>query len=235
MKQKTINALYALRECARRAVTPCLMYLFCGMLALAASAIPDENANVRLILVIVCVVFAAFLNVDQGIRIGRKHFQTFLSGEVRRSNGMDTIHNKDRNAYKYEMEYRWYKGIITGIIICIPLIIFCVVYAAGNYFSNENLRDVSNLVLLMFCGWAIIPVYLSAIAIDPNITVNVLWSLYMCALPILITSVSYIIGKKVEEKAYFEKQARIDSINNGEKPLSNREKKRRERENRKFR
>lgn len=204
------------------------MYLFCGMLALAASAIPDENAEVRLILVIVCVVFAAFLNVDQGIRVGRKHFQTFLSGEVRRSSGIDTARNKDRNAYKYEMEYRWYKGVIIGIIACVPLIICCVVYASGNYFDNEVLTGAGNLVLIMICGWAIIPLYLILGEI------NVLWSLYFCALPIVITSVSYIIGKKVEEKAYNERQARIESINNGEKPLSNREKKRRERENRKF-
>lgn len=228
MKQKIINALYVLSECARRAVTPCLMYLFCGMLALAASAISDENAAVRLVLVIICVIFAAFLNVDQGIRVGRKHFQTFLSGEVRRAGGMSTRNNKDRNTYKREMEYRWYKGLLIGVIVCIPLVICCVVYASGNFFNNETLSDASNLVLIMLCGWAVIPLYLIFGEI------NVLWSLYFCALPIVITSVSYIIGKKLEEKAYNEKQARLESVNKGEKPLSNREKKRRERENRRF-
>lgn len=229
MKQKIINALYVLKECARRAFTPCIMYFFCGMLALAASAIPDENAVLRLVLVIACVALAAFLNVDQGVRVGRKHFQTYLSGEVRRANGIDTANNKDRNAYKLEMEYRRYKGVIIGLIACLPLIICCIVYASGGYFDNENLQSLTNFVMIMFCGCAIIPLVL--IFGD----INVLWSLCFCALPIIITSVSYIVGKRLEEKAYLEKQARIESINNGEKPISNREKKRRERENRRFR
>jgi len=229
MKQRIINALYVLKECARRAVTPALMYLFFGMLALAASAISDENAWLRLFLAILCVLGAAALNVDQGVRVGKKHYQMYLSGEVRRSGGIETINNKDRKTYKFEMEYRWYKGFLTGVIICVPLIICCIIYASGNYFNNENLSSASNLVMIMFCGWAIIPLVL--IFGD----INVLWSLCFCAIPIIVTTVSYLVGMAIEKKAYLEREARLESIRNGERPVSNREKKRQERENRRFR
>lgn len=229
MKQKIISALYVLRECARRAVTPSVEYLFCGMLALAASAIPDENAWLRLVLALACVLLAVVLNVDQGVRVGRKHYQTFLSGEVRRSRGIETINNRDRKTYKIEMEYRPYKGFITGIIICIPVVICCIIYAAGNYAGSLEVADVGGVVLLMFCGWARVPLGLIFSGISP------VWSLCACVLPLVATTVSYIIGANLEKKDYIEKQERMDSIRNGEKPISNREKKRRERENRKFR
>jgi len=229
MKQKIINALYVLKECARRSVTPSVEYLFCGMLALAASAIPDENAWLRILLAVACLVLAVFLNVDQGVRVGRKHYQIFLSGEVRRNRGIETLNNKDRKTYKFEMEYRPYKGFVTGIIICIPLIICCIIYAAGNRANNLELSSVGDVVLLMFCGWARVPLGLIFQGISP------VWSLCLCVLPIAATTISYIVGAALERKAYNEKEERIKSINNGEKPLSNREKKRMERENRKFR
>lgn len=228
MKQKMINALYILRECARRSVTPGLMYLFFSMIALAVLTISDDMAWLRLALVLLFVLCAAALNVDQGIRVGKKHYQMYLSGEVRRNSGIATVNNADRKTYKREMEYAWYKGLITGIIICVPLVICCVVYSAGGYFDNENLQNLSNFVMIMFCGWAIIPLTLIFGQI------NVLWTLCCCALPIIVSTVSYIIGKNLEQKAYEEREARLESIRRGEKPVSNREKKRQERENRRF-
>lgn len=227
MKQKIINALYVLKECARRAFTPALMYFFLGMLALAASAVPEDMAGLRLFLVILCVLFAAFLNFDQGIRIGKKHYQTYLSGEVRRANGIETINNSDRKTYKREMEYAWYKGLIIGLIICVPVVICCLIYAAGGYFNNENLSDASNYIMILFCGWALIPLVL--IFGD----ISVLWSLTLCALPIIVTVVSYIVGKTLEKRDYELKQRHAEMAR-GQAPVSNREKKRRERENRKF-
>lgn len=228
MKQKMINALYILRECARRSVTSGLEYLFCSMLALAATNISDDAGVLRLILVIACVLLAAVLNADQGIRVGKKHFQMYLSGEVRRNSGIETVNNADRKTYKREMEYAWYKGLITGIIICVPLVICCVVYGVGGYFDNENIQSLGNFVMVLLCGWAIIPLTL----IFPSI--NVLWTLCCCALPIIVSAVSYIVGKTLEQKAYEEREARMESVRRGEKPVSNREKKRAERENRRF-
>lgn len=229
MKQKIISALYILRECARRAVTPAVEYLFCGMLALAASAISDENAWLRIVLALACVVLAVVLNVDQGVRVGRKHYQTFISGEVRRARGIETVNNKDRKTYRIEMEYRPYKGFVIGLIICLPVVICCIIYAAGNYAGSLDVADVGDVVLLMFCGWSRVPLGLIFNGISP------IWSLCPCVLPVAATAVSYIIGANLEKKAYNEQQTRMESIRNGEKPLSNREKKRRERENRKFR
>jgi len=227
MKQKIINALYVLRECARRAFTPAIMYFFLGMLALAASTVPDDMSTIRLLLVFACVIFAAALNFDQGMRVGKKHYQMYLSGEVRRASGIETINNADRKTYRREMEYAWYKGLFIGLIICVPVVICCLIYAAGGYFDNEKLSATGNLIMIMFCGWALIPLVL--IFGD----INVLWSLTCCAIPIIVTFVSYIVGKTLEKRDYELKQRRAE-IARGQVPVSNREKKRRERENRKF-
>ncbi len=224
MKDNLIIAWRTFVECLRRGATPFLMYMTCSMVALACLNI--QNMTLQYFLVGLCILFGVVFNVDLAMSVGKKHYQMLLSGNIRRYNSIETLRNKDRKSYKYEMEYRWYKGIFIGLCICLPIIIVCFIYAIFGLEANEG--GIGRLVLLMICGWAVIPLQY----IDKFISIY--WTLACCILPVVVTEVSYILGALKEKKDYEEREARMERVRKGEKEESNRSKRKRERENRKF-
>ncbi len=211
------------RECLRRCVTPYLMYLVCGMLGLAS--LNFSSQLVQYILVGACIVLAVIFNADLAMNYGKTHYKMLETGNIRRRNEMAIYDNKDRKSYRYEMEYHPVKGFCIGLCICIPTLLISLIYFV---FSADPTNTVGKFFLILFCGWAIIPLEW----INPSISIY--WTLACCLLPILVTGLFYNIGALKERREEMERAARMESVKRGQKPVSNREKKRRERVNRTF-
>lgn len=224
MKLKWKIFLRTVFECFKRSVTPFMMYMFCSMTALACLNL--ENKTVQVLLVAACILFAVALNVDLGFNYGKKHYQMYLSGNIRRNNDMAIYDNTDRKSYQYEMEYRPYKGFVIGLFICIPVVIVCLFYALFGL-NSESGQVTARLIILLVSGWAILPWEMAGLLSTPFLT------LLSCLLPVLVTGIFYILGAKKEEKDAREREARMQAVMNGEKE-SNRQKKKREREKRNF-
>lgn len=224
MKNKWILFWRCARECLRRAVTPFLMYLMCSTIAVACLSI--SAFTVQVILIAGCVLLAVVLDADLSFAVGKKHYQMLMTGNIRRRNNMEIFSNKDKKSYRYEMEYRWYKGFITGACICIPVVIVCLIYVIGGFDTTDaDTAYYGKLVLLIISGWAIIPWEL----IEGEISLY--FSLVSCVLPICVTGIFYILGARKERNDALKKEARMEAIKNAGKE-SNRAKKKRERENR---
>lgn len=224
MKNKWILFWRVARECLRRAVTPFLMYLMCSMVAVACLSISVYALQV--ILIAGCILLAVVLDADLSFAVGKKHYQMLMTGNIRRRNNMETFSNKDKKSYRYEMEYRRYKGFIIGACICIPVVAICLIYVVGGFDTTvSDAAYYGKLALLLISGWAIIPWEL----IEGEISLY--FSLASCVLPICVTGISYLLGARKERNDALAKESRMEAIKNAGKE-SNRAKKKRERENR---
>lgn len=206
-------------ECFKRSLTPFLMYMFCSMIALVCLNIPSDGF--KAVLVGFFILLGAVFNADLSMGYGKDNYKMLLTGNIRRANEIDTVLNNDRKSYRREREYSPYKGFLIGAMICIPVVIVCLIYFLSGVRYQDN--AIGGFVLLIISGWAILPWQLAQIE-------NVYLTLISCILPILVTGIFYIIGAMREKKNEELKKKRMEEAER----MSNRERKKLERENRKF-
>ena len=113
--------MWEILEYLRRAATPFFLDLMFGMTMLAVSVI--ENPELRLILMKV-------------------------TGQLIRENR--PTGSSDSGTYRPCKEYRWYKGTVIGLTVCIIPIILVLVGALGE---NTGAR----VTLMLMCGWCYMP------------------------------------------------------------------------------
>ena len=65
------------KECALRAVTPFMMYLFCSLIALAFQALSDETEVYEVVIGAACILLGAALNAPMGYLAGQKQYDSY--------------------------------------------------------------------------------------------------------------------------------------------------------------
>lgn len=193
-------------ECYRRSVTVYLMYLFMSLLALACQAIPSQNNVAAIVLGIVCILCGAAFDAHLCYHFGRNHYGAFVAGELHRRNAVFGI--KSGGDHRPEREYRPWKGFLIGFYTALPAVFFGIL---AGVFSVGRSWAYTNLALIMFAGWAILPItwFGTKGPDEPGLKVSGYWSLLMCLLPILVSGVAYIVGAYAERRAR-QKQAEHD-------------------------
>ena len=102
-----------------------------------------------------------------------------------------------------------WKGFYIGFLIGVPVIILGIIAAATSVASN--LWGVAGIALIMFAGWAIIPVsWIRDFAGIANI--NFGWSILMVVIPIVVSGVFYIVGAMREKKKKEAQAARDEAV-----------------------
>lgn len=183
-------------ECARRSVTPMLMYLFMSMIAVVTQIIGDEKLLwLRILLGVVCILCGAAYNAHLCYHYGKKHYEVFMTGEVHRRNQAFGI--PSGGDYRAHCEYRPWKGFVIGFFAGSIGLIFGIISA---------FTDGANFAYLLLAGWAFLPVawaqQIKRLTYGEGVTVNGAWSLFMLLLPILVSGIFYIVGgmKRKREK-----------------------------------
>lgn len=210
MNKKFKDTIYIIRknflECIRRAITSGLMYYMLGLVLLAVHGFVEDPA----LFFIVCAgvfAFAGFLNAHQMLMVSEMHYKMKLTGDIRRANAMETMHNLDVRSYKFQQEYRPWKGFVIGLSICLPGIIFTLCGAIPvSVVKNEATLQVNNvfqLILFITYTWQLVPVtFISQNVLATALAEDVLfyYSMLTYLIPILISGIFYLIGGAVAKK-----------------------------------
>lgn len=201
-------------ECWRRMVTPSMMYLFMSMLLLASQTITSEGLDwLKILLGIVCILGGAAFNAHLCYHYGIMHYDAYLTGCIHRNNALFGI--ESGGDHRVEREYRVWKGFYIGLLVGLPVIILGAI--AGS--TNAMTSNWASIILIMFAGWAIIPISWFGL----NGTYFAL-SIAMVALPILVSGVFYIIGAMKEKRVKEQEAERSEAVKKaGEKAKKERE------------
>lgn len=179
-------------ECWKRMVTPYMMYLFMSMLLLATQLV--GITWLEYLLGVVCILIGAAFNAHLAYNTGVTHYDAFLTGCIHRKNIEEGI--ASGGDHRPEREYAPWKGFYIGLLIGIPVIIFagiaCVPGAVLNSFGK--------FFLVMFAGFAIVPVSWIFGGFGGAPAGSLAWSMMMVLLPIIVTGVFYILGAHIEKR-----------------------------------
>ncbi len=189
-------------ECLRRAVVPFVMYLTMSFLLLACMLLEGKNDALMYVLGVACILAAAAYNAYLAYVSGQKHYDAYLIGRLHRQNARLGISSGKQ--HRVEREYRAWKGFLIGLFVGIPVLI-CGLIAGGNPQSTSG--ALSMVMLIMFAGWAIVPIYW--------LNVNIYFSLLFIVLPVVVTGVTYIVGamrQKAVKQAEKERMARVEEL-----------------------
>lgn len=178
-------------ECWRRAVTPFLMYLFIGMIALLCAMIKIPWLVITLVLL--CVLWGAGFNAHLAYNFGKMHYDAYATGELHRRN--ERIGIPSGGDHHAEREYRFWKGGVIGLCVASPVILLSLL---GTFADHRTL----GFFFIMLAAWAYLPVWFAGggLAGAGSYLVNPVWCLLMAILPIVVTAVFYNVGALAEKR-----------------------------------
>lgn len=189
-------------ECWRRMVTPFLMYLFMSTILLATQAISAPNLTwLKILLGTLCILIGMAFNAHLTYSYGVLHYDAYLTGNIHRKNLAYGI--ESGGDHRPEREYSPWKGFYIGFLIGIPVIILGIVVAASGSASVPG--GIAGAALVMFAGWAIIPISWIRGA-------HLGWSIAMVIVPIVVSGVFYIVGAMREKKKKEAQAARDEAV-----------------------
>lgn len=199
------------KVCLLRSVTPCMMYLFMSLIALALQALAADVEAYEVVLGSVCIACGAAFNAHLAFNYGKMHFDSYLTGCLHRQNvRMGIVSGGD---HRPEQEYRPWKGFLIGFYVGIPVLIF------GTLAIFPATWGWAEVVLDMFAAWAILPIqwYRGIVwagtedwAYPP---VSGGWSLLLILLPVIVTGVFYIVGAYAEKRKKEAESRRTEEVN----------------------
>ena len=199
------------KVCLMRAVTPCMMYLFMSLIALALQAISTGTPAYEIILGSICIAGGAAFNAHLAFNYGKLHFDSYLTGCLHRQNvRMGVASGGD---HRPEQEYRPWKGFLIGLYVGLPVLLF------GFLAIFRATWSWAEVALDMFAAWSILPIQWYRGAVFPGDQnwdyppVSGGWSLLAILLPVIVTGVFYIVGAYAERRKKEKESARTEEIN----------------------
>lgn len=194
------------RELWRRMITPYLMYFFMSLIMLACQAI--ENMWAQIIIGVLCIGAGAFFNGHLCYNYGILHYGFYVSGELHRRNELFGI--QSGGDHRPEKEYRPWKGFVIGLFIGVPVIVLGVL--SGRYMNETVGGSFAAIALVMFAGWAIIPISWLRNYVPSLGKPSFYWSILMIILPILVSGIFYILGAMSDKRKRAEETERVNRV-----------------------
>ena len=198
------------KVCFLRAVTPCMMYLFMSLIALALQAIATGQEAYEVVLGSIFIAGGAAFNAHLAFSYGKLHYDSYLTGCLHRYNLRMGI--SSGGDHRPEQEYRPWKGFLIGFYIGLPVLVFGIL---AIFRATWSWAEVA---LDMFAGWAILPIQWYRGAVFPSEQswdyppVSGGFSLLMILLPVIVTGVFYIAGAYAEKRAKERESERNEEI-----------------------
>ncbi len=197
-------------ECFRRAVTPMLMYMFMSMIMLTCQLVGD--LWLKIFLGVLCIAGGAFFNGHLCYSYGKIHYGSYIAGELHRRNELYGI--PSGGDHRPDREYRWWKGPIIGVYVALPVLILGIV--AGIFPPTETgLGAYALYAYAMFAGYGILP--LTWFGAKPEgqgfgLVVSPFWSLLFALIPIVVSTVFYIVGAWREQVHRVREAERMEEV-----------------------
>ena len=206
--------MWEILEYLRRAATPFFLDLMFGMTMLAVSVI--ENPELRLILMFVLVAADGILIFLLTRGVGENAYKMKVTGQLIRENR--PTGSSDSGTYRPCKDYRWYKGTVIGLTVCIIPIILVLVGALGE---NTGAR----VTLMLMCGWCYMPPFSIYQVAFSNMETEAFvaaygfssmwWSFILIGAHIVLIIVAYAIGVSREKTRQYVLAMQTESIEEG--------------------
>ena len=185
------------RECWRRVLTPYVMYLFMSMMLLATELITTEGLEwLKILLGIICIAIGIFFNGLLAYTAGIQHYDALITGNLHRKNIEEGI--ASGGDHRLELEYSPWKGFYIGFLLGLPVILLAGLACIPGAISEEA-STIGGLMLLMFGGYALVPVTwcYGGGAIPEG---GYAWAMLFVIVNVVVTGVFYIVGANVNRK-----------------------------------
>ncbi len=186
-------------ELFKSSMLPSFMYCCAGwlLMVIILSGEPTWTSS-KLIWSVVCIAGGAGYQVFTAWACGGGQYEMLASGNVKRANYYETGNEYVISGHKVSKEYRVWKGFVIGALTSVlPIVVALLLGFNQEAVHAEKMsKGMGFLTLVGFflCPWSMVPFYCANAA---GKTVSYFYSLIVCAIPILVGGVMYIVGAYV--------------------------------------
>lgn len=184
-------------ELFKGSVPAALMYFCAGTILMMLTMKQDDLVwdGKKLAWTIVCILGGAAYNALVSYAQGGNAYEMLVSGNIKRNSEFDRGGEIKISSHKYAKEYRLWKGIAMGAFISLYTVLTGVIFGANQAAIDGQTMGKGLAVLLIICfllsGWSILPLYY----INTSGTyVSYYLSILFAFVPIVVTSVMYVVG-----------------------------------------
>ena len=183
------------RECFLRSLTPWLMYFVASIVMLTVYS-REMSLGAQMAWAVICAVVAIAYNGLLMWVCGGTHYEMLVSGNMKRRSAMQMGSELNITSYKYQKEYRPWKGFVIGAFASLFVIVGGIVFGCNQDFIGKGEETSTALAVVtiifdLFAGWALIPFQVANIA---GIYVNYFIACALAILPVGVSGGLYIAG-----------------------------------------
>ena len=189
------------RECFLRSLTPWLMYFVASIVMLTVYS-REMSLGAQMAWAVICAVVAIAYNGLLMWVCGGTHYEMLVSGNMKRRSAMQTGGELNITSYKFEKEYRPWKGFVIGAFVALLPIIGCIAFGCNQEElvrfaqadDGEGLSRglaIMSLIFYFLAGWIVLPL------LELNATGTAISFFVCCAfcvIPVLVSGGLYIAG-----------------------------------------
>lgn len=187
-------------ECFMRSLTPSVMFFVAGLVLLMLQS-KNFGLSAQMAWAALCAVVALAYNGFLMWICGGNHYEMLVSGNLKRRSAMQSGSELNMASYKFQKEYRPWKGFAIGAFVSLLLIVGSIVLGCNQTAiveaaTNEEATLTTGLAavsLIFYClaGWVLLPI------LELNIAGTAVSFFVGCAfalLPICVSGGFYIGG-----------------------------------------
>ena len=187
-------------ECFMRSLTPSVMFFVAGLVLLMLQS-KNFGLSAQMAWAALCAVVALAYNGFLMWICGGNHYEMLVSGNLKRRSAMQSGSELNMASYKFQKEYRPWKGFAIGAFVSLLLIVGSIVLGCNQTAiveaaTNEEVTLTTGLAavsLLFYClaGWVLLPI------LELNIAGTAVSFFVGCAfalLPVCVSGGFYIGG-----------------------------------------
>ena len=187
-------------ECFMRSLTPSVMFFVAGLVLLMLQS-KNFGLSAQMAWAALCAVVALAYNGFLMWICGGNHYEMLVSGNLKRRSAMQSGSELNMASYKFQKEYRPWKGFAIGAFVSLLLIVGSIVLGCNQTAiveaaTNKEVTLTTGLAavsLIFYClaGWVLLPI------LELNIAGTAVSFFVGCAfalLPICVSGGFYIGG-----------------------------------------
>ena len=184
-------------ECFMRSLTPSVMFFVAGLVLLMLQS-KNFGLSAQMAWAALCAVVALAYNGFLMWICGGNHYEMLVSGNLKRRSAMQSGSELNMASYKFQKEYRPWKGfaIVSLLLIVGSIVLGCNQTAIVEAATNEEVTLTTGLAavsLIFYClaGWVLLPILELNIA---GTTVSFFVGCAFALLPVCVSGGFYIGG-----------------------------------------
>lgn len=187
-------------ECFMRSLTPSVMFFVAGLVLLMLQS-KNFGLSAQMAWAALCAVVALAYNGFLMWICGGNHYEMLVSENLKRRSAMQSGSELNMASYKFQKEYRPWKGFAIGAFVSLLLIVGSIVLGCNQTAiveaaTNEEVTLTTGLAavsLIFYClaGWVLLPI------LELNIAGTAVSFFVGCAfalLPVCVSGGFYIGG-----------------------------------------